>query len=91
MEEQRHKYLSCEMITSRNKYELNDLVFVMAKGMIIHCKVTRILLDYNSEGISYTYYLNSVDPEYNDILDLWYSEEGLCSRIEDIVNILEVH
>lgn len=79
------------MIEIKNKFDINDLVFVFADGKIIHCRVNRICVDVSNDGNEVSYYINALDDAYNDYLDIMYKEEELCSRIEDILNILEVH
>lgn len=38
-----------------NKFNINDLVFIFAKGNIIHCKVKSINVDINKDGCKIRY------------------------------------
>ena len=75
----------------KNKFNLNDLVFVFAQGKIIHCKVKCIGAYIDNDVCRLRYTVNALDSAYDKYLDEYYFEDELCTRLEDIINILEVH
>ena len=74
----------------KNKYNLDDLVFVRSGDKIIHAKVNRIDVKITHDGCDFEYFLQAVDEYAQDYLDFVYEENDLCSNLEDIIKTFEV-
>ena len=75
----------------KNKFNIDDIVYVYDKGLIIRCNVRCIEIKVRPDKVQIVYELNGVDKYGDDMLNYHqWEEEEISSSIQDIINHIEV-
>ena len=75
----------------KNKFNIDDIVYVYDKGFIIKCNVRSIDIKVTPDKVEIEYELNGVESYGDDMLSYHHwEEEEISSSVQDIINHLEV-
>ena len=74
----------------KNKYNINDRVFILEHGHVIHARITKIDAEITEDKTELYYYLTGDSSYAQDYIENAYEEDQLSTTIEELINKLEV-